>query len=557
MNKKSDLSILGRMLRELGSMTLVMLLTILFGVGGFLAASAIAVTATAAAVSPLGQSIALSLTAAILIIALSAILRGFLRYAEQLSGHYIAFKILAILRDKLFAKLRTLAPAKLDTHEKGNLISVITSDIEMMEVFYAHTIAPVSIALICSVIYTTLLWHIHFAFGLFAAVLYLLIGFVLPLILKHSASDSASAYREKRGKNSAFILDTMRGLKEILQFDAGNARKQDINTQSESLGKSTQQIKRKEAVGFAVTDLLIILSMLACIGLGFALYAVGSIDGAGFTISVVLLISSFGPVVALSALSTTLAGTIASARRVFDILDEPPVVEDIPGDIQITHHDIKFDNVTFTYPSRNFEVLEGINLDINKGEHIAIVGESGNGKSTLLKLLMRFYDTDTGTVQYGGSNIQDIPTQSLRGAQSMLSQSAFLFNDTIENNIRMANDTVSMQDVINAAKKAAIHEAIQKLPDGYQTNAGELGQRFSSGEKQRIALARAFLVDSKLLLLDEPTSNLDVLSEAAILRSIQTHCTDKTLILVSHRVSTTAVCDHEVRLEGGHLAQIK
>lgn len=557
MKNKSDIAILIRMSRELGNLTPIILLTILFGVGGYVAASGIATVSAAAAVSFFGQSVVVPLAAAVLIIVLCAVLRGFLRYLEQLSGHYIAFKILATLRDKVFAKLRELAPAKLDTHEKGSLISVITSDIEMMEVFYAHTIAPVLIAVVTSAFYTAFLWHIHFVFGLFAATVYILIGLVLPIIFNKTAAPSAKKYRHQLGSNSSYILDTMRGLKEILQFGAGIKRKQQMSNTSEELGKSAQEVKQKEAVGFAATDMIIVLSLLGCIAIGYVLHTSGKIDGALLVITVTLLVSSFGPVVALSSLSTTLAGTIAGARRVFDILDESPVVEDIPGDSSIGSYNADYNKVSFAYPSRNTQVLKDVSLNINENEHIAIEGSSGSGKSTMLKLLMRFYDPSMGKVSIGGKNLKTVPTGALRNSQTILNQNAFLFSDTIENNIRMENESAAMQDVINAAKKAAIHDAIEKLPNGYQTNAGELGERFSSGEKQRIALARAFLAGGRILILDEPTSNLDVLSEAQILRSIKQHCKSQSVILVSHRASTTAICSKKVIIESGKLHTTK
>ncbi len=557
MKKHSDIGVLNRMLSELGRLGPIMFLTILFGMGGYLAATSIAVTSAAAAASLFSQSITLAINAAIIIIVISAVLRGFLRYSEQLCGHYIAFKILAILRDKVFAKLRSLAPAKLDTHDKGNLISIITSDIETMEVFYAHTIAPVAIAILTSIIYTIVLWNIHFAFGLLAAMLYVIIGFIMPIILKRSTTNAASHYRRQLGKNSSLFLESMRGLKEILQFGIGSSHKHTMEKASQSLGQNAQKIKEREGLGFAITDMLILLSMLGCLVLGYVLNTVGEIDGAKLVVAIVLLVSSFGPVVALSSLSTTLAGTIASARRVFNILDEEPVVKEIFIGNKLHHYDITFNSVSFSYPTCNAQVLKDINLNILGNEHVAITGNSGCGKSTIMKLIMRFYDSDTGSVFIGDKQIQTIQTPLLRNAQATLSQDAFLFNDTIENNIRMANNTATINDVIVAAKKAAIHSAIKRLPKGYQTNAGELGECFSSGEKQRIALARAFLVGSRLLLLDEPTSNLDVLSEAEILKSIQQHCKDQTVILVSHRKSTTAIYKRVLRIENGCLASTK
>lgn len=555
MKKRTDIAVLYRMLKELDTLSPVILLTILFGVGGYIAAAAIATMSTAAAVSLLHQSIAVPIGIAIIVILLSAVFRGVLRYAEQLSGHYIAFKILAILRDKVFSKLRELAPAKLDTKEKGNLVSVITSDIEMMEVFYAHTIAPVMIAILTSAIYTIVLAHIHIAFGLFAAAFYILIGFALPLQFKQSADETASEYRQQLGRNSSLTLDSMRGLREILMFGAGDVYRHAIDQSSDAMGQSASKMKHHTGIGFAVTDAMVIVALLGCLIMGYRFQTDGSIDTAQAVVALVLLVSSFGPVIALSSLSTTLAGTLASARRVFAILDEEPAAKDVHGKPAVFNNDVQFKDVFFSYPSRDALVLNKVSTKIGANQHVAIIGSSGSGKSTMLKLLMRFYDVDAGTVRMGNHGIHKIPTQSLRKSQAIVSQETFLFNDTIENNIRMENDDMTMQDVINAAKKAAIHDTINKLPQSYQTNAGELGERFSSGEKQRIALARVFLTNSRMLLLDEPTSNLDVLSEAEILKSIQKHCADQTVILVSHRTTTVGICNRTMKIQDGRLIQ--
>lgn len=551
MNNKSDLKIFTRMLKELGKLTPIMLLTILFGVGGYIVASSIAVFSTLAATSLLKQGFIIPIGTAIIVIIVSAVLRGVLRYAEQLSGHYIAFRILAILRDRIFAKLRKLAPAKLDTKEKGNIVSIITSDIELMEVFYAHTIAPVMIAICTSIIFTIVLSYIHIAFGVLGGCMYILLGFVLPVVLKNRATSDAANYRKNLGKNSAFLLDSLRGLKEILFFGTGNSTKDTINKNTENMGNSAKALKKREGLGYALTDLIIVISMFACVLLGYHLYTIDAISVPELIIALVILVSSFGSVVALSALSTTLAGTVASARRVFDLLDETPVVYDVLGTQRVKDADITYQDVSFQYPGRDIKILRNINTYIGKKQSIAISGNSGSGKSTMLKLLMRFYDTNAGTLRIGSDSIYSIPTTSLRKAQVFVEQDTFLFNDTIENNIRLEKDQATTEQIVDAAKKAAIHDMITRLPNGYKTNVGELGGRLSSGEKQRIALARAFLRESHMLLLDEPTSNLDALSEAEILKSIKTHCTNQTVILVSHRESTTKICDRILKIENG------
>jgi ATP-binding cassette subfamily C protein len=557
MKKRSDLSILLRMLKELGSLTPIMMITILCGVGGYIAASSIAIFTSVAATSVLKEGILISFSTCIIIIILSAVFRGIFRYFEQLSGHYIAFKILAIIRDKVFGALRKLAPAKLDTKEKGNLVSIITSDIEMMEVFYAHTIAPVAIAIVTSIIFIVALTTIHFSFGLLALISYILIGLILPIILKKMASQDGDNYRKNIGKSNSYFFDSLRGLNEIIYFNNKDRVKETIRKNSDELYENGKRVKKHEGLGFALTDALIVLIIFIALFLGYYLYINNSINLSQLIVSVIMIASSFGSVVALSALSTTLAGTIASARRVFEILDEKPVVDEIDGEKEINEFKVTYQDVSFSYPERKNKILKDVYADINERRSIAIMGSSGSGKSTILKLLMRFYDVDGGRINIGSDDTRNMPTSSLRDLQSFVSQNTVLFNDTLENNIRLENTSATKQDVIEAAKKAAIHEFIIGLPEGYDTKVGELGERLSSGERQRIALARVFLKKSDMILLDEPTSNLDILNEAQILKSIKSHCKDKTVVLVSHRESTTSVCDSVLRVEDGRVSKYK
>ena len=547
MKQPSDIGILLRMLKELGALAAVMTLTTLCGVGGYLAAAAIPVFVAVAALGLAGTNVGLSFGAAILIIVLSAILRGLLRYAEQLSGHYIAFKILAKLRDKVFARLRKLAPAKLDGQKKGELVSVITADIELLETFYAHTVAPVMIALLTSAIYVAVLTGIHWLFGIIGTAFYVLLGVVLPLIVKRMSVNAGAKYRKEMGRSSAFILDSLRGLRETVMFGAGKKRAEDIDASSDTLANAAKKLKRNEGLAYATSSLAVTAALLSIFFAGYGLMQSGSTDTAGLIIAAVLLVSSFGPVLALSALSTTLAGTVASAQRVFSLLDERPAVDEIPGTADIIAADAEYQGVDFSYPQRSELILRDFSEVIEGNATTGFMGSSGSGKSTALKLLMRFYDADTGSIRMGGRDVKETPTSVLRSGQTFISQDTVLFNDTLESNIRMGNGSAPMEAVISAAKKAAIHDFIAALPEGYQTRAGELGERLSSGERQRIALARAFLRDSRMLLLDEPTSNLDVLNEAEILISLRDHCRGKTVVLVSHRKSTMAVCSRIIR----------
>lgn len=549
MKRRSGFQIMARLIVELKPLAPVMLITIGMGVLGFLAAIAIATFGAVALGVLIGEVTSFTFKSAVIVMIVCAVIRGLLRYCEQLSGHYIAFKILVILRDKIFTVLRRLAPAKLEGKEKGNLISLITSDIELLEVFYAHTIAPITIAIITNTIISIILFRINPWFGILGAVFFLIVGFAIPYLSSKMAKEAGVEYRNNFGQSNSYILDSLRGLKEILLFNGGQRRLNSINEKSRELNKSLSKIKDHEGVIRGVTDLTIMLAILTFVGTGFGLLIADSISFIEIVIAVVIVASSFGPVVALSNLSNNLLHTFACAERLFALLDEEPNVEEVAGDKKVEGNSIKFKDVEFSYPGRQEKILDDISININKGDKIALIGESGIGKSTFIKLIMRFWDVNSGRIDIDGINIKDIPTKSLRASQTLVSQETYLFNESIEDNIKIGNLNASREEVIEAAKKASIHDFIEKLPKGYDTKAGELGGMLSSGEKQRIGLARAFISNGDVLILDEPTSNLDTLNESEILRSIKENCEEKTIILISHRKSTTSVCNKVYKLE--------
>lgn len=553
--KKSGFQIMKRLIKELKPLAPIMLITITMGVLGFLASIAIASFAVIAFGAYHDEVLFIGFKGAMIVMAVCALLRGFLRYAEQLSGHYIAFKILYILRDKIFLKLRKLAPAKLDGKEKGNLISLITSDIELLEVFYAHTIAPISIAIITNSIISIVLFIINPWFGVLGASFFTIVGLVIPVASSKMGKDAGANYRDMFGKSNNYILDSLRGLKEILQFKNGEERVNTINENSEKLNESLDAIKDHEGFIRAVTDLVIMLAILATTGTGFVLYVNDSISFTKMLLAIVIMASSFGPVVALSNLSNTLLQTFACAERLFAILDEEPQVEEVLQGKKVSGESISYEDVTFAYENRDKPVFKDASIDIKKGDKIALIGESGIGKSTFIKLMMRFFDVNKGKIKLDGNDIKEVQTDSLRDSQTLVSQETYLFNESIEDNIKIGNKNASREEVIEAAKKASIHEFIETLPNGYETKAGELGSSLSSGEKQRIGLARAFVSNGDVLILDEPTSNLDTLNEGEILKSIKENCEDKTIVLISHRKSTTAVCNKVFKLENGKLIQ--
>lgn len=542
-----------RLIKILKPLVPVMMITISFGVLGFLAAIAITTFGAIAMGDAIGLDMGYTFKSATKIIIICGIIRGFLRYIEQYSGHYIAFKILAMLRDKVFKALRKLAPAKLESKEKGNLISVITSDIELLEVFYAHTIAPIAIAILTSAIISIVLLNINPYFGLIALFFYIIVGYIIPVLSSKLGSEAGFDYRNEFGKTNSFLLDSLRGIKEILLFGQGENRLESINKNSDKLNEKMKVIKSHEGLIRALTDITIMIAILTTLFAGVTLFKAGTVNLGKVIVALVLLSSSFGPTVALSNLSNNLMHTFACAQRLFNVLDEVAAVEEVAGDDDLKMNMTSIKDLEFKYVERDEVLLKDVNLDIKKGDKVAIIGESGSGKSTLLKLIMRFWDIEKGSINIDNENIKNIPTKALRKAQSLVSQETFLFNDTIENNLKIGKLNATREEIIKAAKKASIHEFIKTLPNGYETNVGEIGSNLSSGEKQRLGIARAFLHDSQLLILDEPTSNLDTLNEAEILKSIKNECSDKTLIMVSHRKSSTAICDKKVYVKNNTL----
>ncbi len=552
-NRQSGFKLMTRLIKVLKPLTPIMMITISFGVLGFLAAIAITSFGMMAAAIALNIDMGVTFKTCIAVIIACGILRGVLRYIEQYSGHYIAFTILATLRDKVFRALRKLSPAKLESKEKGNLISVITSDIELLEVFYAHTIAPIAIAIITSIIMSIILYMINPIFGIVSAVYYIVVGYLIPVISSKFGNVAGMEYRQEFAKTNSHLLESLKGIKEILLFDEGQNRLNEINRNSDILESKMSGIKKHEGIIKAFTDVTIMAAILTFLFISINLYQNNTINIGQALVAIVILSSSFGPTVALSNLSNNLVQTLACAQRLFNILDEVPAVEEVSGDMELQGTEIKVENVNFAYKDRNENLLKDINLEIKPGDKIGILGESGCGKSTLLKLLMRFWDVNEGSISLDNKNIKTMPTKALRRSQSLVTQETFLFNDTIENNIKIGKKDATREEVIEACKKASIHEFIKTLPKGYETNAGELGSNFSSGEKQRLGIARAFLHNADILILDEPTSNLDTLNEAEILKTINNQCREKTIIMVSHRKSSVSICDKKVYLKNNTL----
>lgn len=552
MKKRNSFQIMLKLSGLVKPLSGYMLLAILMGLIGNLCATFISVLGGYAILRVLNLDMNISITAVFIAAAVLALLRGILRYAEQSCNHFIAFKLLALIRDKVFGALRTLCPAKLDGKDKGNLIAVITSDIELLEVFYAHTISPCAIALLFSIILCGYLGSFHSVYVLIGAAAYLCVGVVIPLIVAKVSNEEAGQFRKGAGELSSFVLDSLRGLKDIIQYNMGQKRLMQMNEQTEALSEIEHSMKNKQGMNAAITNTVIwifdfiLLMMAAC------LYENGMVGFDGVLLPVLAMMGSFGPVVALAALGSTLGNTFAAGNRVLDILEEEPVVEEITGKEEVDFGGIKTENVTFSYEEA--KILDCFSVDIPKGRIVGITGKSGSGKSTLLKLLMRFWETDDGRIEISGRNIKEINTSNLRDIESFVTQETHLFSDSIFNNLRVAKEDASLEEIQEACKKASIHDVIMKFPKGYDTPVGELGDTLSGGEKQRIGLARAFLHDAELMLLDEPTSNLDSLNEGVILKSLKEACKDKTVVLVSHRKSTMGIVDMAYCVENGRMS---
>ena len=472
-----------------------------------------------------------------------ALLRGILRYAEQACNHYIAFKLLARIRDQVFGALRKLCPAKLEVKDKGSLISLITSDIELLEVFYAHTISPICIAFVTSLVCIIIQIQFDWIYGLYSLFAYVVVGVVLPVVISKQSRQIGVEYRKEAANLNSYVLESMRGLKESMQYMDTDSRLLGLNERTSILATREKELKHFQAKTVSLTNLCVVL-----LSLGLCLIHISMNSSMESTIvSGVLQISSFGPVIALANLGSTLSQTIGAGQRVISLLDETPMVEEVVNGNEAKFNKLDISNVDFAYDEER--ILKNMNLSIRENEVIGIQGKSGSGKSTLLKLLMRFWDVSKGEILVDGIDIKRLNTSNLRKNEGYVTQETILFHDTIENNLRVAKQDATMEEVQEACKKANIHEYIQSLPNGYKTLVEELGSSLSGGERQRIGLARMFLHDAKLVLLDEPTSNLDSLNEGAILKSIYEERKDKTIVFVSHRESTLAHCDRVIHME--------
>lgn len=553
--RRSGAKIMASLIALLGSLSYIMILAVINGSLGFISAMGVTVFGAMGVAKALGEQIALSYGWIIGLTIGCGVLRGLLRYFEQYSNHYIAFRLLAVLRDKIFGALRVLCPAKLESKQKGSIIAMITSDIETLEVFYAHTISPICIAVLVSAeVFLFVGFVSSWYLALVALVGFITIGIVVPLISSGKLKESGVKYRAEFASFSAYFLDSIKGIKDVVLNNAGEEREKEVNKRSDGLLKETKKMKHDITCAGSAIELTVSVFVLITLAVGILLVRKDVLSLGRMIIGMVTVLSSFGPVIAVGSLPGNLTQTFASGDRVLNLLAEKPAVEEVKNGKDFDYEKLDVKDLSFSYDGQT-EVLKDIKMHAEKGEIIGIVGESGCGKSTFLKLLLRFWERSGGEINYDDIDIDKIDTNSLLKNVTMVSQSTYLFEETIEDNLRIAKPDATREEIENACKMASIHDFIMTLPDGYKTQVGALGDNLSAGEKQRIGLARAFLRGSELILLDEPTSNVDSINEGIILKALKEQKNKKSIILVSHRESTMAIADRIYKVDGGVMTE--
>lgn len=566
MPARSNARVMWRMLGLARPLAGWMVLAVACGVAGFCCATGVPVLAAEAALAAVGAgSLPWAFGVTVAVLAVMAVARGVLHYVEQRCNHYIAFKLLAHVRDLVFGALRRLTPAKLAGSDSGALISTVTADVELLEVFYAHTISPICIAVLMAAVMGVFLGGVHPALAALALASYALVGIVVPVAVSRASGGEGRHSRDLAAGLSGFVLDGLRGLGEVLQYGAGASRLEELDGRSEELVASQRKLRARGAAGQAATTGAIMVLSCAQMLLAASLAGAGLVTAEGAVLATVATFSSFGPFVALANLGSTLQGTLAAGNRVLDILDEEPLVAGVP-DSEGRHpgfDGIAAEDVSFSYAggasadgasASGEKILDHVSVAVEPGQIVGIQGKSGSGKSTLCRLLMRFWDVDRGRVALSGTDVREVATSALRDAEAFVEQDTHLFHDSIRDNLLIARPGATDEELEVACRAASVHDFICSLPNGYDTMVGELGDTLSGGERQRLGLARAFLHDAPLLLLDEPTSNLDSLNEAQILKSLSDQRGHRAVVLISHRPSTMAIADKAYSMDQGRVS---
>lgn len=580
---RSAFSIMMRMVGLVRPLMPYLLLAVALGSLGSLAATFVTTFGAYGIMAALDYPLALGVGGACALATVCAAVRGPLHYGEQLCNHYIAFRLLALIRDRVFSALRRLAPAKLEGRDKGDLVSLVTADIELLEVFYAHTISPIAIALVTLLVMLVFIGVQAPVLAVIALAGYVLLGAVMPVVSSKLCGDAGRASRDGAGAISAYVLDSLRGLAEVIQLGRTSERARGLAQRTDAMGRNDRRLHVRMALVEGLADAVVLGMSLAMVAAAIALVAAGELALPTAFVCAFAYLSSFGPVLAVCRLGTSLQATLASGARVLDLLDEQPACAEVTEGEDISFAGAAVEHVSFSYgapaaggdvravgsalgaaisataggavPGEAEAILDDVSVAFAEGEMVCITGRSGSGKSTLLKLLMRFWDATAGRVEVSGVDVRGVNTASLRAAESYMTQDTHLFVGTIGDNLRIARADATDAELDAACEAAALTELIERLPAGYDTPVGELGDSLSGGERQRIGLARVFLHDAPFVLLDEPTSNLDALSEAAVMRSVaRLRAQGKTVVLVSHRASTCAFADRSYSVERGRLS---
>ena len=531
-----------------------MVLTALLGTLGYLAVSTISLVGGMALVDVMGFKDYGNAKVLLIVILLAGVLRAVFRLSEQYMTHYIAFRLLAIIRSHIFTALKKLGNSQLLKFQKGELMNVITKDVEMLEVFYAHTVAPVCISFTTGFVYLLVFWSFHPSYALVALLSYVSIAYIVPKSVYRSGSEAGESYRAQFGAQSQFILDRLKGLKELYIFGQEKETLKQIDQYSENLNDSTLHLKKHEGLLKALTDAVLYLSVFLMIGISMYLYHLGIIDASAGLLSVLLLFSSFGPALALSQLSASLVHTFASAKRVLGIMNlEPEVMEE--GNQELTCiRTIKYNNVQFEYETGK-PLFKNVNMNWQMGEIIGIKGDNGAGKSTLISLLLRDLPVTSGAILINGVSVKEYNADSYRKQFGMVDAHTVVFSDTLRRNLTMYKN-YDDEKVWEACKKAGLYQFVKSLPQGLDTYLQEFGENLSSGQLQRLGLARLFLNDASVFILDEPTTNLDALNESSILQSIKANAKQKLVILISHQTEVLAMADRVYEVKDGQINEV-
>jgi thiol reductant ABC exporter CydC subunit len=496
------------------------------------------------------------------------VLKGVFRYLEHFTGHYVAFHLLAILRNQIYWALEPLAPAGLMDQHSGDIISRAVGDVDRIEVFYAHTIAPVvNAVLVPALTLAALAWFDPRLASVLLPFLFA-VGVLAPWLSDRLARRLILRARAAVGDVSVHLTDSIQGLREILAFGDQTRRREEIRRRGERLTDIQQQVTSAAGLQDAISDVVINAGILSVLAVGVHLIHRGALNVADLPPVLALATMIFGPVVATSSVLHELNQAIASADRLFALMDQRPIVRDLVKvpPAETVEPSIHFENVAFHYPSishadnghrrdQPMPVLSSLSFDVAAGRTVALMGHSGAGKSTVVNLLLRFWDVDRGWVRIGPYDVREFPQEDLRRRVAVVSQQAHIFNTSVRENLQLGNPTARDAEIEQAACQARIHDFITSLPEGYETVVGELGVKLSGGQRQRLAIARAFLKDAPILVLDEPTSNLDAATEQDIQTTIRRLMHDRTTIIIAHRLSTVVHADEVLVLDGGRIVE--